>query len=131
MHFGMVWLAEISSQVRSLKNQQHSSSKLIRREVKQVKVCNIVTCPVAAGEIAIRQPHVRPDFRHCRIKKINGARLIRTFTGKVPRFQSTRRQVRHHIVRWCELNPARLPRDAGTVVLDLDHVWDPQSLLGR
>jgi hypothetical protein len=27
-----------------------------RREVKQVKVCNIVTCPVAAGEIAIRQP---------------------------------------------------------------------------
>jgi hypothetical protein len=30
-----------------------------------------------------------PDFRHCRIKKIEGARLIRAFTGKVPRFQST------------------------------------------
>lgn len=72
-----------------------------------------------------------PDFRHCRIKKIDGARLMRAFTGKVPRFQSTRKKAKHHIVRWCELNPARLPRDGGTVVLNLDHVWDPQSLLGR
>ncbi len=72
-----------------------------------------------------------PDFRHCRIKKIDGARLIRTFTGKVPRFQSTRKKAKRHIVRWCELNPARLPRDGGTVVLDLDYVWTAQSLVGR
>jgi len=75
--------------------------------------------------------HSDPDFRHCRIKKLDGARLIRTFTGKVPRFQSTRKQVKHRIVRWCELNPARLPRDGGAVVLDLDHVWEAQSDLGR
>jgi hypothetical protein len=68
-------------------------------------------------------------FRHCRIKKIDGARLIRTFTGKVPRSQSTRRKVKHYIVRWCELHPARLPKDGGTVVLDLNYVWKAQSLL--
>jgi hypothetical protein len=74
--------------------------------------------------------HSDPAFRHCRIKKIDGARLIRTFTGKVQRFQSTRRQVKHRIVRWCELNPARLPGNGGAVILDLDHVWEAQSDLG-
>ncbi len=70
-------------------------------------------------------------FRHCRIKKIDGTRLVRAFTGKVPRVQSARKQVKHSIVRWCELNPARLPLDGGTVVLDLDHVWEAQSDPGR
>ena len=72
-----------------------------------------------------------PDFRHCRIKKIDGTRLIRAFTGKVPRFQSTRKHVKHYIVRWCELHPTRLPRDGGNVVLDLDYAWEAQSLLER
>ena len=71
------------------------------------------------------------DFRHCRIKKIDGTRLIRAFTGKVPRVQSARKQVKHSIVRWCELNPARLPMDGGAVVLNLDHVWEAQSDPGR
>jgi hypothetical protein len=33
-------------------------------------------------------------FRHCRIMERDAARLVRTFTGKVPRFPSTRKRVR-------------------------------------
>jgi hypothetical protein len=66
-----------------------------------------------------------PDFRHCRIKNLDGARLIRAFIGKVPRFQSTRKQAKQDIARWCELHPTRLPKDGGAVVLDLDYVWKP------
>ena len=64
-------------------------------------------------------------FRHCRIEETDGARLVRTFTGKVSRSQAARKQVKDRIVRWCELNPKRLPKNGGTVVLDLDYVWKP------
>jgi hypothetical protein len=67
-------------------------------------------------------------FRHCRIMERDSARLVRTFTGKIPRSQSTRKQVKSHIARWCELNPARLPMNGAAIVLDLDHdhVWKAQ-----
>jgi hypothetical protein len=32
---------------------------------------------------------------------------VRTFTGKVPRSQASRKQVKQDIVRWCELHPKR------------------------
>lgn len=67
------------------------------------------------------------EFRHCRIMERDGGRLVRTFTGKVPRSQSTRKQVRKDIVRWCELHPKRLPENRGAVVLDLDYVWKAQA----
>ena len=50
---------------------------------------------------------------------------MRTFTGKVPRFQAARKHAKQDIVRWCELNPRRLPTNGGTVVLDLDQIWKP------
>ena len=64
-------------------------------------------------------------FRHCRIMERDGARLVRTFTGKVPRSQVARKQVMQDIVRWCELHPKRLPENGGSVVLDLDYIWKP------
>jgi len=36
-------------------------------------------------------------FRHCRIMERDGARFVRTFTGNVPRSQSTRKRVRQDI----------------------------------
>jgi hypothetical protein len=66
-----------------------------------------------------------PDFRHCWIEESDDARLVRRFTGKVPRSQVARKQVRQDIVRWCELHPRRLPQNGGAVVLDLDYVWKP------
>ena len=66
-----------------------------------------------------------PDFRHCEIEERDGERLVRTFTGKVPRSQATRKHAKQDIVRWCELNARRLPKNGGTVVLDLDHIWKP------
>ena len=53
------------------------------------------------------------------------ASVVRTFTGKVPRSRAGRKQVKQGIARWCELHPKRLPKDGGTVVLDLDHIWKP------
>jgi hypothetical protein len=50
---------------------------------------------------------------------------VRKFTGKVPRYQAARKLAKQDIVRWCELNPRRLPTNGGTVVLDLDHIWKP------
>jgi len=50
---------------------------------------------------------------------------VRTFTGKVPKSRATRKHVKQDIARWCELHSKRLPKDGGTVVLDLDHVWKP------
>ena len=64
-------------------------------------------------------------FRHCRIMERDGARLVRRFTGKVPRSQVARKQVKQDIVRWCELHPMRLPQNGGAVVLDLDYIWKP------
>ena len=64
-------------------------------------------------------------FRHCRIMESDGARLVRTFTGKVPRSQSTRKRVRQDIARWCEIHLRRLPKDGGAVILDLDYIWKP------
>ena len=49
----------------------------------------------------------------------------RTFTGKVPRSQSTRKRVRQDIARWCEIHLSRLPKDGGAVILDLDYIWKP------
>ena len=49
-------------------------------------------------------------FRHCRIEERDGERLVRTFTGKVPRSQSTRKRAKQDIARWCELHPTRLPK---------------------
>jgi hypothetical protein len=66
-----------------------------------------------------------PDFRDCRIEERDGERVVRRFTGKVPRSQVARKQVKQDIVRWCELNPMRLPKNGGAVVLDLDYVWTP------
>jgi hypothetical protein len=66
-----------------------------------------------------------PDFRHCRIEERDGERLVRTFTGKVPRSQAARKHAKQDIVRWCELHPTRLPNDGGAVVLDLDYIWKP------
>jgi hypothetical protein len=66
-----------------------------------------------------------PDFRHCRIGERDGERLVRTFTGKVRRCQAARKHAKQDIVRWCELNPRRLPKNGGTVVLDLDQIWKP------
>jgi hypothetical protein len=59
-------------------------------------------------------------FRHYRIMKSDGARLVRTFTGKVPRSQSTRKRVRQDIARWCEIHLRRLPEDGGAIIVDLD-----------
>ena len=64
-------------------------------------------------------------FRHCRIEESAGARHVRTFTGKVPRSQSTRKRVRKDIARWCEIHLSRLPKDGGAVILDLDYIWKP------
>jgi hypothetical protein len=64
-------------------------------------------------------------FRHRRIMQRDGARLGRTFTGKVPRSQSTRKRVRQDIARWCEIHLRRLPEDGGAVMLDLDYIWKP------
>ena len=64
-------------------------------------------------------------FRQCRIMERDAARLVRTFTGKVPRSQAARKHAKQDIVRWCELNPRRLPTTGGTVVLDLDQIWKP------
>ena len=64
-------------------------------------------------------------FRHCRIVERDGVRLVRTFTGKVPRSQSTRKRVRQDIARWCEIHLWRLPEDGGAVILDLDYIWKP------
>ena len=64
-------------------------------------------------------------FRHCLITERDGTRLVRTFTGKVPRSQSTRKRVRRDIARWCEIHLRRLPEDGGTVILDLDYIWKP------
>lgn len=64
-------------------------------------------------------------FRHCRIEERDGLRLARTFTGKVPRSQSTRKHAKQDIARWCQLHPTRLPKNGGAVVLDLDYVWKP------
>jgi hypothetical protein len=50
---------------------------------------------------------------------------VRTFTGKVPRSQSTRKRVRQDIARWCEIHLRRLPEDGGAVMLDLDYIWKP------
>ena len=55
----------------------------------------------------------------------DGARLVRSFTGKVPRSQSTRKRVRQDIARWCEIHLRRLPENGGAVILDLDYVWKP------
>jgi hypothetical protein len=66
-----------------------------------------------------------PDFRHCRIEERDGELLVRTFTGKVPRSQAARKHAKQDVVRWCELNPMRLPTDGRTVVLDLDQIWKP------
>ena len=51
-------------------------------------------------------------FRHCRIMERDGARIVRTFTGKVPRSQVARKQVKQDIVRWCELHLRGCPRMA-------------------
>jgi hypothetical protein len=59
------------------------------------------------------------------IEERDGERLVRTFTGKVPRSQDARKHAKQDIVRWCELNPGRPPTKSGTVVLDLDHTWKP------
>ena len=66
-----------------------------------------------------------PYFRHCQIEERNGERLVRTFTGKVPRSQSTRKRVRQDIARWCEIHLRRLPENGGAIMLDLDYVWKP------
>jgi hypothetical protein len=64
-------------------------------------------------------------FRHCRIEERDGTRLVRTFIGKVPRSQSTRKRVRQDIACWCEIHLSRLPKDGGAVILDLDYIWKP------
>jgi hypothetical protein len=64
-------------------------------------------------------------FRHCRIIERDGERLVRTFTGKVPRSQSARKRVRQDIARWCEIHLRRLPENGGAVIVDLDYVWKP------
>jgi hypothetical protein len=64
-------------------------------------------------------------FRHCRIMESDGARLVRTFTGKVPRSQSTRKRVRQDIARWCEIHLRRLPENGGAIIVDLDYIWKP------
>jgi hypothetical protein len=69
--------------------------------------------------------HLDFAFRHCRIMERDGARLVRTFTGKVPRSQSTRKRVRQDIARWCEIHLRRLPEDGGAVIVDLDYIWKP------
>jgi hypothetical protein len=64
-------------------------------------------------------------FRHCRIEEIDGVRLVRTFTGKVPRSQVAREHAKQDVVRWCEIHLSRLPKDGGAVILDLDYIWKP------
>ena len=64
-------------------------------------------------------------FRRCRIMETDGTRLVRRFTGKVPRSQSTRKRVRQDVARWCEIHLNRLPKDGGDVILDLDYIWKP------
>ena len=66
-----------------------------------------------------------PDLRDCQIEERDGERSVRTFIGKVPRSQAARKHAKQDIVRWCELNPRRLPKNGRTVVLDLDHIWKP------
>lgn len=63
--------------------------------------------------------------RHCRTEEREGEHVVCTFTGKVPRSRATRKQVKQDIARWCELHPKRLPKDGGTVLLDLDDIWKP------
>jgi hypothetical protein len=55
--------------------------------------------------------HVRADG-----KELDAVLTPRKFSVK---------HAKQDIVRWCELNPRRLPKNGGTVVLDLDHIWKP------
>jgi hypothetical protein len=72
-----------------------------------------------------RDDHLDFAFRHCRIMERDGERLVRTFTGKVPRSQSSRKRVRQDIARWCEIHLRRLPEDGGAIIVDLDYIWKP------
>ena len=72
---------------------------------------------------AIKDDPLDSSFRHCQIEESDCLRLARTFTGKVPRSQSTRKHAKQDIARWCQLHPTRLPKNGGAVVLDLDYVW--------
>jgi hypothetical protein len=62
------------------------------------------------------------DFCSYRIEVRDAGRLTRTFTGKVTKTQATRPQAERDIERWCELYPYKLPRDGGTVEIDLSSI---------
>src|SRR5260370_8811623 len=49
-------------------------------------------------------------FRHCRIEERDGFRLAPTFTGKVPRPQSTRKHAKQDIAPRRDPQPTRLPK---------------------
>lgn len=59
------------------------------------------------------------DFCVYGIEERNSERLVRTFRGKVSKSQARRPEAERDIVRWCELNPNKLPEDGGTVTIDL------------
>jgi hypothetical protein len=63
-----------------------------------------------------------------RIEERNEGTLIRAFTGKVPCTQrATAKGWNEYsdermVERWCELSQAKLPKDGGTVDMDLSYV---------
>ena len=63
-------------------------------------------------------------FRHCRIEERDGLRLARTFTGKVPRSQSTANTQSRTSLAGVRSIPRVCP-NGGAAVLDLDHAWKP------
>jgi hypothetical protein len=68
-------------------------------------------------EVKLLKPDDPSDFRICEIKEGGTERLV--FTGRVLKSQATRPKVERDIARWCELNPNKLPKDGGTVLIDL------------
>jgi hypothetical protein len=63
-----------------------------------------------------------PDFRHCRVQKLEGEAVVLTFLGKLTRSQAVRNGAERDIERWCELNPDKLPSEGGTVLINLDEI---------
>jgi len=80
----------------------------------------VIELTTGTGRVDFSQRTMPP-----RVEERDGERLVRTFTGKVPRSQSTRKRVRQDIARWCEIHLSRLPNDGGAVILDLDYIWKP------
>lgn len=56
------------------------------------------------------------------VEEWDAGKLSRRFMAVIPTTQKVRRAVENRIERWCELFSGRLPKDGGTVDVNLDEV---------